>query len=430
MQDAFLTNPDVLSAKAEALASAYELQQLESSYQPTLSLNANAGAERVDDQNSLSVIDNNTTKFRREISVDAELLLFDGYRRANLVYANAARADGSIYVLLDAAETMALNATEVYVDAYRHLKLQDVARRTLARHREIGLRVDSLVEAGRLPLSDKLQIQDRIRAAQLIVIEVRQASRDAEARFERIIGYRRSGSLSVPSVSGLPTNANDLIKSAVDNSYRVRVADLEINRAKFNQKVTESDRMPRLSLNAGARRGINIDGASGNKDNAYIGLRMTWTLYQGGREAQTRALVERRSKAISERNVAIREVREMAERTWNSYLANIERSNVLRAQLVENRELVAQFETEFQAGTRSLLELLEVERAMFDVEFEAVSAQASLAFSSFRLLATQSKLAKFFGADAAGYALTPNFSERALVKPTSVFRTQIQPLSR
>ncbi|MEX0339473.1 MAG: TolC family protein [Arenibacterium sp.] len=430
VQDALASNPELLSASAEARASAFELQQLESGFQPTVSLNANAGAERVDDPSSLSAADNDTTKFRREISLDAELVLFDGYRRANLVYSNAARVDGSIYVLLDAAETMALNATEVYVDTYRHLQLQDVARRTLARHREIGLQVDNLVESGRLPLSDKLQVQDRIRAAQLALIEVRQAGRDADARFERIVGYRRNGPLSIPGVRGLPHNVTELIKSSVDNSYRVRVANLEINRAKFDQKVAEADRMPRLSLNAGASQGFNIDGASGSQSDAFIGLRMTWTLYQGGRKAQTNALVERRSKAISERNVAIREVRELAERTWNSYLANNERVNVLRAQLGENRELVEQFESEFQAGTRTLLELLEVERAMFDVEFETVSAQASLAFSAYRLLATQSKLAQYFGATAAGHTLAPDFSERALVKPTSVFRTQIQPLSR
>lgn len=430
VQDALASNPEILSAQAEARASAFELQQLESGYQPTVSLNANAGAERVDDPGSLSAADNDTTKFRREISLDAELVLFDGYRRANLVYSNAARADGSIYALLDATETMALNATEVYVDTYRHLQLQDVARRTLARHREIGVQVDNLVQAGRLPLSDKLQVQDRIRAAQLALIEVQRAGRDAEARFERIVGYRRNGALSIPGVRGLPRNATELIKTAVDNSFRVRVANLEIERARFDQQVAEADRMPRLSLNAGASRGENIDGVSGSQSDAFIGLRLTWTLHQGGRKAQTRALVERRSKAISERNVAIREVRELAERTWNSYLANNERVNVLRTQLGENRELVEQFETEFQAGTRSLLELLEVERAMFEVEFEAVSAHASLAFSTYRLLATQSRLAKYFGAEASGYALAPNFTERALVQPTSVFRTQIEPLSK
>lgn len=425
---ALTTNPAIMAANAETRANAYELLKLQSEYQPVVSAFGEAGAQRVDDPASLNAADNGRTRFTREIGLEAELLLFDGHRRANLVYANAARVDGSIFRLLDASETMALNATEVYIDVARHLRLQEVGARNLARHRAIGAQVRDLVDAGRLPLSDRLQVEDRIRAAQLALIEVQRAGRDAEARYERIIGKRRKGAMSIPGVRDLPRSMTALVTAAVDNSYRVRVANIEIERAGYEKGAAEADRMPRVTLNAGVRRGVDIDGVAGAESDAFIGVRMRWILHQGGRKAQSRALAERKSKAISERNVAIREVREMAERTWNSYIANAERLRILNAQLSANQALVTQFQSEFDAGTRTMLDVLEVERARFDVEFEKVSADAALAFSSYRLLAAQSRLAHHFGAVASGSALIPDFQDRARARPASVFKTEIRPL--
>lgn len=430
VRTAVTTNPAVHAASDEARASAYDLLKLQSEFQPEVTLYGEAGAQRVDDPASLTPADNDETKFTREIGLNAELVIFDGARRANQVYANAARVDSSIFRLLDASETMALNATEVYIDVYRHLLLLDTARRNLAEHREIGSRVIELVEGGKLPLSNRLQAEDRIRAAQLVVIDVERRLRDADARFERIVGHKRRGGLSVPVAKTHVSNLQQLLDASVRNSYRVRVADIAIDEAEYERQVTEADRKPRISLNAGVRHGVDIDGVSGTETDTFVGLRMNWVLHKGGRSAQSRAMIERRNKAISERHLAIREVRELAQRTWNAHQANLERSRVLDVQLAVNRRLAEQFVTEFDAGARTLLDVLEASRAKFEVEFEKISADASLAFSRYRLLAAQSRLAQHFGVERANMALVPDFEDRARANTTSVFKTSIPELDR
>lgn len=428
VRTALTTNPSLRAATAEARASAYDLLKLQSEFQPVVSVFGEVGAQRVDDPASLLPQDNGRTRFSRQVGLDAELVLYDGQRRANLVYANAARVDGNIFRLLDASETMALNVTEVYIDLYRHLVLQRLAARNVARHREIGSTVSDLVEAGRLPLSDRLQVEDRIRAAQLAAIEVAREGRDAEARYERIVGTKRSGALSLP-LPGVSTRSEAaLIEVAVANSYRVRLAGVEVNRSGYEGAVIEADRKPRVSLNAGVNKGLDTDGVSGAQSDAFVGVRMRWTLYKGGRDAERNAWIERSSKARAEQHVAIRDVRELASRTWNSYVSNTERARLLAVQSGINRQLVEQYGSEFEAGNRSLLDVLDAERAAYLVEFEKVSADASLAFSLYRLLAAQSRLARHFGIAPSNVALIPNFEERALVKPTGVFSTTIPPL--
>ncbi|MEP6066278.1 MAG: TolC family protein [Paracoccaceae bacterium] len=430
VRNALTSNPSVLAATSEARANAYDLLKLQSEYQPTVTLYGRAGAQRLDDPSSLSAADTGDTLFAREIGLEAEVVLFGGARRANLVYSNAARVDGSIFRLLDASETLALNATEVYIDTYRHRRLLDAASRNLRRHQVIGRQVNDLVESGRLPVSDRLQIQDRIRAAQLVLIDMRRSVKDAEARYKRIIGNPPSSAMSVPGIRVNVGKLQDLLRVAVENSHRVRIANIEIDRAEYEKKVIEADRKPRVSLNAGIRRGSDLDGNRSSETDTFVGVRMNWILHQGGRNARSRAEIERKHKATSERNVAMREVRELAERTWNGHAANSERFQLLSQQFRINRNLVTQFNSEFEAGTRSLLDVLEAERASFDVEFEKVSAEASLTFSAYRLLATQSRLAQHFGVSHAEGVLIPNFEDRAQQSPTSVFKTKIPALDR
>lgn len=367
-------------------------------------------------------------KHRDGVSFRAELVLFDGFRRSNLVYANAARVDGSIYRLLDASETLALNATEAYIDVYRHRVLLEVAKRNVETHVEIGRRVRELVEGGRLPFSDELTIDDRIRSAQLAQLDVERALRDANARYERVVGRAPSSGMSVP-LAPAPSSLEALKTDAVNNSYRVQFARTQIDQSRFQAEAVLADRLPRVSLNANVDQDENRNGTTGSRRDESIGFGLSWTLYQGGRQAERNALAEQTSRALSEQAVAVREVTELAARTWNTYRTNLERSQRLEEQLRINRLIVEVYGDEFEAAKRTLLDLLEVERARFNVEFENVGARAGLAFSTYRALATRSQLAAHFGLQQSQLALEPTYQDRVRDNPTAIFRTDFAPLS-
>ncbi len=427
MRFAVTTNPSVKATEAEMRNAAFELLQLSREYLPTVTLNADVGTQRIDDPSNLTPEDNDDWKDRRQIGVRAELVLFDGFRRSNLVYANAARVDGSIFRLLDASETLALNATEAYIDVYRHRVLLEVAKRNVAKHEDIGQRVRDLVAGGRLPYSDELTIDDRIRSAKLAQLDVERALRDANARYERVIGRAPGGGMNVKRAPA-PQSLRALTDEAVANSYRVQFARTQIDQSKFQSEAILSDRRPRVTLNAGVSRDINRNGVTGTRDDESIGLGLSWTLYQGGRVAERNALAELTSRALAEQAVAVREVTELASRTWNTYSTNLERTRQLEEQLRINRLIVEVYGDEFEAAKRTLLDLLEVERARFNVEFETVGSQAGLVFSTYRALAARSKLADHFGLAKADLALEPQFQDRAQVEPISVFDVTIDPL--
>lgn len=427
VRHAVTTNPSIQASQAEMRASAFELLELRGEFEPRVVLQGETGWQRLDDPSSLSAAENDSTRSRHQLGVRAELVIFDGFRRANLVYANAARVDGSIFSLLDASETMALNATEAYIDVHRHRQLLEVAKRNVATHVEIGTQVRELVQGGRLPYSDELTIDDRVRAARLAQLDVERALRDANARYERVIGRGPGSAMRVP-LPDPPPALDQLTRIAVKNSYRVQFARTQIDQTRYQAEVTLSDRLPELSLNAGVVRDINRNGVEGTRTDQTFGLGLRWTLYQGGRVAERRALAERNSKALAQQAVAVRDVRELAARSWNSYRTNADRAAQLDDQLRINRLIVEVYGDEFLAAKRTLLDLLDVERARFNVEFEAVGARAALAFSGYRALAAQSLLAAHFGLAKSDLALEPAFQSRVANKPGAIFDVTIEPL--
>ncbi len=427
VRHAVTTNPLVQARSANMKASAYELLQLRGEYLPRVEIFGDVGREKVDDPSTLTALENDVSKTRNQIGVRVSYVLFDGFRRANLVYANAARVDASIFGLLDASETMALNAVEAYIDVYRHQALLEVAGRNIRKHISIGQQVRDLVEVGRLPFSDELTIDDRIEAARLLEVDVKRSLRDAVARYERVIGRKPSGHMALTTVK-LPQSEAVLRDAALKNSYRLKSAQAQLDQTTYQTDITQADRLPLITLDAGASRGENRSGNFNDRDDQFAGLTLNWTLYKGGREDQRRAFAQRSYEAAFERDAAARDVVDLVARSWTSLQTNSERARRLRQQLSVNRTLVDVYGEEFNAAKRTLLDLLEVERSRFNVEFEKVSAEASLSFSKYRILAAQSRLAEHFGLKPADIALEPAFQRRALAQPTSVFNSVIEPL--
>ncbi|NJN05335.1 MAG: TolC family protein [Rhodobacteraceae bacterium] len=427
VQYALTTNPSIRASQSDMRAAAFELMELRGEFLPVVTLDAESGYERIDDPSSLSASDNDSTKPNNLIGLRAEIVLFDGFRRSNLVYANCGARHGSIFRLLDASETMALNATEAYIDVYRHRVLTEVAARNVTKHEEIGQRVTQLVEGGRLPYSDQLTIEDRIKSARLALLEVQRALRDADARYERVVGRKPSGGMSVPRAP-VPASLQALTEQAVRNSFRVRFARTQIDQSRFQTEVELSDWYPRLTLKC---RGLARDQSQWGKrhphrsgDRDRVALDALPGRASGGTQRPCRAQQPRCGAAGSRRARSHR-----TRRTHLEHLSHrLEATAQLDEQLRINALIVEVYGEEFDAAKRSLLDLLEVERARFNVEFEAVGARAGLAFSTYRALAAQSLLAEHFGVPRSEITLEPQFQERARSGPTAVFNVAIEPL--
>lgn len=424
-------NPSGKADAANLRAIASELRESQTTFAPTVDLYGDVGKQRRESPTATTVGGRGTdTLLSREIGVRASLLLFDGYERANLVYRNAARLDGATFRLLSTSETLALSAVEAYIDVVRHRNLVAATQRNIRRHRAILGQIRERVAGGTSPASDRTQIEERVFAAEAVSIEVRKALGDAEIKFKKVVGVKPEGKMNAAPVKGLPHTLGSLVATSVANNYTIKQADLNIRDQEFSKAAAHAGHMPRISLDGRASTGADRNGTRGTESDLYVGLSLTWRLYDGGLvNARKRTSSERISEAEYRRDVAIRDVKEIAERSWNAYQRGIRRSAVLTKQLRSNERIVDSYREEYSLSKRSLLDVLDAERARFNNEFQQISVAASARFSAYRMLATMSRLTGYFGIRATQLAPTPNAVETFTASdPHKIFNITIEPL--
>lgn len=390
---------------------------------------ADVGLERVDNPGSLSAADNNDTKLSRIVGVDVQYNLLDGMRTHNRIFREATLMDAEIIRLSDATETLALNAIQAYIDVIRHRGIVAASRRNVSAHNRIARQVAEQVDAGKLSEADRFRANDKLLAAQLALSEAEGQLGDANSHFTLITGNRPSANMSGKFHSHVPKSRASMEASAVANSLQLKLAQNDIQAQTYQGAIDDADWKPRLDAYVGASVGRDRDGSSGPENKVGAGLRLNWKIHKGGTrkatQARNRDLLMRahyRKKQVEN------EVRDFARRAWNAYHSAQERKNLLDRSVSTNVRIVEAFREEFEAAKRPLLQVLDAERALFNLRIRQINATAATYYQGYRVLAAQSALSDHFGLARAGRVLNVGYEARAKASPMGDFDVSAPPL--
>lgn len=433
VKHALNSNPSQRVELSNVSAVANELEESSNAFGPTVDLFGDVGVQRRLSPTSSAVsggIGGSTqTNASREIGIRTSLVLFDGLERANQVYRNAARLDGATFRLLAASETLALNAVEAYVDVVRHRNLMGATRQNISRHKKFLKQIKQRVAGGKSPFSDQIQIEERVFAAESVLLDVKNSLDNAEDKFKKVIGLKPKGKMRIPRVANLPKSKTKHKQMSVANNYTIKQAQKAINELRYSKEVVSAGTKPRLSLDGRASIGEDRNGTRGDETDLYLGLTLSWRLYDGGViQSREAAAVSRISQAEAQNDVAIREVQELAGRSWNAYSNGLARAGVLHKQIKTNKRIVSSYQEEYELAKRSLLDVLDAERALFNNRFQHISVVSSYQFAAYRILATMSRLSTHFNIDAHSQAPAPVVEERIVSDPKGIFNVTIEPL--
>ena len=380
-----------------------------------------AAIEWVDDP-TLTPADNRTTKFARILGVDVSVTLLDGMRAMNRIYREATLLDAEIIRLSDATETLALNAVQAYIDVVRHSNIVAAAQANVTRHREISDQVVTQVVAGKLSEANRLRARDKLLAAQLALADARAQLADARSQFELIIGTAPSTQLSQRFHIHVPPSQATVESLAVSNSFQLQLAQNDIQAQSYQSAMDEAEWKPQLDAFVGADIGQNQEGATGKDSSVAAGVRLNWTLYRGNTRAATRARNrDLEIRAHYRKKQIENEVRDFARRAWTAYQAARERKELLDRSVATNTLIVEAFRQEFEAAKRPLLQVLDAERALFNLRIRHINARAAHTYQSYRVMAAQNTLAAHFGLAKQGRALNAEFEARAKAAPMGAF---------
>ena len=317
--------------------------------------------------------------FRPSANISIDQRLFDfGKLDSELDGERAGTRAAQAQVLLS-VDAIIRDTSFSMIEILRGQALLDAAQEQLGRVRSISDLVDARYRRGAITRSDAFQTQSRVDAAQSTIQQI-----EAEfLRWQSNLAYLLGRDEAPPIEGGLPDAlgaACTVLEVQWSDAPALREAQARLEQAEAQARRQRADRMPTISLGAGASRDLH-DPLGDDRGRYDVGLRVNSSIFNGGASsARVRGAEYAQQAALAAvENARLNSERSLAEARSQVGMLG-ERTDTLRrrfATMEQTREL---YRLQYlELGTRTLVDLLNADQELSQIRFEEVNARFDLA---------------------------------------------------
>jgi outer membrane protein len=392
MEKAYVTNPTLNAARAGQRAADELVPQALSGWRPTVGIGAEINktysSAPVGVDIDGDVVRENGDTYNSSLAIQLDQPLFRGFGTVNQTKAAEARVDAGKQDLLGTEQQVLFDVVQAYMDVYSGrqfvmLRRQDVG----ALQAQVKAARDRFA-VGEITRTDVAQAQARLAEAQSFLVNAQTDLAKAVATYVQVVGHE-PGKLSYPKVVDIPNS----LKTALDiageiNPQLLAQAFVEVAR-NSDIKVAFSGLLPSADLLAsGVRVDPDLSYVDKHTSTFQVGAQLSIPLYESGFVySQVRQAKQLASQSRIQVIEVARAVRQAVASSWNAYvgLAQIirnTRTQVSAAQLALNG-----VQQEYQAGTRTTLDVLDAQRDLVQAQVLQVTAERNRVVSGYQLLA-------------------------------------------
>lgn len=380
------TNPELKSAYNELQSAIKQSDASGGAYLPSLDLDAGIGYEGIDPAESTTRSDTNLT--RKEATISLTQLLWDGNATLNDMDRTSADAESLRWQLLANASDLALQVTNVYLDAVKATEVLALSESNLAVHKRIYRDIQRRATSGIGSTADVTQVEARIAKAHGNLLAAQNNLVDTHTQFKRLVGQDPLG-LIYPRAdeSKLPLSLTDALVQAFDEHPVIKVSKVDVDSARFQYKQSKGSYFPTFSIEASQTWRDDAGGDEGQSEETLAMLRMRYNLYNGGSDS---ALSERAAYQLNQakdlRDNAYRQVEESLRLSWSALDLTLQQKNFLADHVDSASETVIAYEKQYRIGQRTLLDLLNTENELFEARKDYLDAHYAEQYAKYRVM--------------------------------------------
>lgn len=416
----YVANPTILSQRAY-LRSVYEkITQSFSGYKPTLSGEASYGYSYTRTKSSPVFDEEESMPF--SFGVSAVQPVFSGFGTSASVKAAKAQFEAERANLRDVEQSSMINAVVAYTDVIRALavlKLNQNNEAVLQRQLEY---TQDRFRVGELTKTDVAQAEARHAGAVASRISAEGDLKVAYAVYQKVIG-KMPDKIFEPEVPAakLPQTLDDALEIALKSNPAVQSAEMQAKSAQNAIDVAQADYYPSVdiqasykNMKAGAHGTANLGAGNiqtgrAREEDSSVMLVMDVPLYRAGNTASK----VRESKYIAGQariniNAVKRDVVRATTQAWENYQSTQASLASLEEQVKASALALEGVRYEEQAGTRTILDVLNAEQELLDARVSVVTAKKNLIDASYQLIASMGLMTPSgLGLDIARYRKNP-----------------------
>jgi TolC family type I secretion outer membrane protein len=376
---AYLSNPDLEAARAEQRANDELVPQALSGWRPQVF--AGGGLQRQWGQTDVGDLDLTT----KSTSLTVSQSLYAG----GATVANTSRAENLVSAgraqLVATEEQVLLNSVTSYVAAWRDRAVLDLALNNEQRLRRQLQATQDRFQVGEVARTDDAQAEASLAGARSDV-EVAKANLAASnATYRQVIGKDPVKLTDPTPLKRLPATL-DQSQAIAQSNPSITAASFQLFAARDNVDVAFANLLPSLDLQGQLEYADDPQVSLSWERRATIGLNLSVPLYQGGAEysrvRQNRQIAQQRRKDLESSN---RSVQASVTTAWEGLLAATAAIESLKAEVKANDIALEGVQQEALVGSRTVLDVLDAEQALFVSQVNLVRARASEVTASYQL---------------------------------------------
>lgn len=406
IEKAMASHPTIHVKKATAVAADQEAKVAKSDFYPVVNVSTSAGRVNVNDftTRARTTDGGSAQSWMAEGSFSLRQLLFDGDGTQNKLKAAEGRKDAADYDIVDSIETISMQAAQAHLNVMRTRELLGISQAHYKSAQNYRDNIEYKVSQGAVDEAELFQAEDVLIDMQAKMFDFETMMDAAEAEYNEVVGSFPDVDLSIDVSrlkNKLPKNVDIALEQGVLSHPGLKSLAYQSKAYENDIQAEKSEIVPRVDAELSYLEKDQDDDLGGELVNGQALVRMSWNFSTGGAYfASVEKTRQKREAALGSQNERQREIEREIRTQFSQYVTSGKKLRLSLNKENTTEKMVQNFETQFEGGEYSLLQLLSAQNRLFEARVNRINGFYRYQLSKFSVLNSMGSLRLAMGIDS------------------------------
>lgn len=384
VEQTMANNPQVMSIMKNNQAYRLYIDEAKGGYYPKLDLTTYVGTKKTktdNDSGSIPSTEENTQGFNAQL--DFEQLIYNGGLTSGEVDEAKSRYKSNEYLNNSIIDDIIFESVDSYLNLVKFKNKIEVTNKTL------GIYDDYLVTAKETEkisgeALQKAQVNVKLHFSKNNLYLNENSRMQAASAFKKNVGIEADGKSCRPNVdqTAVPATLVELLDMVLVQNPLIleQVENIKEQRGILNQK--DASFYPTIKFKAQAIYDEDLETKNEDTEIYSARIELSYNIFNGNKDKASsereRLFLEEAQKKLDD---VTNQVIEEATNSYNTYMASKKRVAELEQYVVQNENVLSIYQDQFEGGTRTFIDVLNIERDLaaakqliVDVEYDLDSS--------------------------------------------------------
>ncbi|WP_121627126.1 TolC family protein [Poseidonibacter antarcticus] len=393
------TNPEVIAEKNNQRAFRKYVDERRGNYYPRIDIDGTLEKSNTekDYDSSSSLTDGSDQEDGYNFGIALNQMLYDGDLTPSRVREAKHNELANKYKTRTNIENVVLEAITAYTGLVQYNELLALTKDMIRTNQE-NLLIAKEKESISGEVLETYEVDSKLNFLKEKYLEEKDLRSSRLSTFKRYIGMEADGDENRPFIDlgKIPTSLQKAVELSVlrNNEVLEQIERIKAQREKIAQ--ADATFLPNLNLELKALTDSDLElDEEGKEDQVYGRINLSWNIYNGGSDyaiskQEELFLAEQKDRLDAITNKVV----EKAKVNYQSFMKNKDRIEVLKKYVVANENIVDVYKSEFEAGTRTFVDILDAQLDLYEAQKSLVNREFDLYVNYYELLNNTSMLSE------------------------------------